>query len=27
VPGRDVYRAAAWPADRTGLRSSWWTLG
>jgi SpoIID/LytB domain protein len=26
VPGRDVYRAAAWPADRAGLRSSWWTL-
>jgi hypothetical protein len=26
VSGRDVYRAAAWPANRTGLRSSWWTL-
>jgi stage II sporulation protein D len=27
VPGRDVYVAAAWPTNRTGLRSSWWTLG
>jgi SpoIID/LytB domain protein len=26
VTGRDVYRAATWPANRTGLRSSWWTL-
>jgi SpoIID/LytB domain protein len=27
APGRDVYLAAAWPTNRTGLRSSWWTLG
>jgi stage II sporulation protein D len=26
VPGRDVYVAAAWPTDRTGLRSSWWSI-
>jgi len=26
VPGRDVYLAAAWPTDRTGLRSSWWSI-
>jgi SpoIID/LytB domain protein len=26
VPGRDVYLAAAWPSDRTGLRSSWWSI-
>jgi SpoIID/LytB domain protein len=24
--GQDVYRAAAWPTSRTGLRSPWWTL-
>jgi stage II sporulation protein D len=26
VPGRDVYLAAAWPTNRTGLRSSWWSI-